>query len=684
MITRSPMCRQARRQDPKHVLREEATRVLTAGGPVVLCGTIRAMGTTWAQSVVNAARAYSGVRVFGVQIEQEANLRYLTFDTEVAAFWLDPDRAAGEVVAALAKHYPIEGRVAPAPMVSDEAAERRFRDVLLGACDIVDLANLPIDRHVATRQLMLRSLFVPLKVRLEREAGRDMEAEELVALERRRRPGGGAGQAAASSEPGASKGPAPPTLSARGAVTLSQVGQRLQQSRRLVVLGEPGAGKTTLLRWVATAYLLRLRGDSDWAALPAVDTLPDESWLPILIRCRELGAEQLSGALDDMLGHVLHRSELAAAEVEALKAAISQRLDDGTALLLIDGLDEITEPGTRARFCRQLEQIYLARPNTPIIATSRIVGYREMGYRIGRGFEHVTLAELDRSDKDDFVRRWCAVTEPPDRQHVTTTQLVSDIHSTDRIERLTGNPLLLTTMALVKRNVGKLPDRRADLYREAVHVLLNWRAEVDEPIDHHEAMPQLEYIAYAMADRGVQQLADDEIIDLLDQMRVEYPTVHPIRRRTAAELIRLLERRTGLLEESGYVRQPGRLAPVFEFRHLTFQEYLAALALVEGRFPGRDRGKSLAENVGPLAGRLGDGSGEAEPAVVESWREPIRLCVTICNDDDVDGVLAAVLTPGVDDTPARPPGPAPSSLPSVLRTSRTSPTPPRSAYSSAW
>jgi HEAT repeat protein len=273
-----------------------------------------------------------------------------------------------------------------------------------------------------------------------------------------------------------------------------------------------------------------------------------------------------------------------------------------------------------------------------------------MGYRIGRGFDHFTVAELDRSDKDDFIRRWCAVTEPPDRQKTATTQLVSDIHSTDRIERLTGNPMLLTTMALVKRSVGKLPDRRADLYQQAVQVLLSWRPEVDKPIDHREAMPQLEYLAYAMTDRGVQRLTEDDIIALLGQMRLQHRSVHAIRRHTAADFIRLLERRTGLLEESGYVRQSGRLAPVFEFRHLTFQEYLAALALVDGRFPGRDRKESLADNVGRLAGRLGSGPGDAEPSVVDSWREPVRLCATICNDDDVDSLLNAILTPGSGET----------------------------------
>jgi HEAT repeat protein len=640
-------------------LREEVTRVLTAGGPVVLCGTIRAMGTTWAQSVVNAARGFSGVRVFGVQIERDANLRYLTFDTEVASFWLDPDRATNEVVAALRKYYPVEPGANSSSPVSDPAAEHRFRDLLLEACDIIDLANMPTDRQLVTRHLTLRSLFVPLKVQVEREAGQDVEAEEFIALEHRRRRARSGGQARVHPSPSARDGESsrlqagsplarqtlitPPSVR-RVQSSLAPVGQRLQQSRRLVILGDPGAGKTTLLRWMATAYLLRLRGDADWSVLPAVHTLPDENWLPVLIRCRDLGPEQLSGTLEDMVTLMLRRSELAAAEVNILKEVVAQRLDSGTALLLIDGLDEISDSAARARFCQHLEQIHLARPSTPIIATSRIVGYREMGYRIGRGFEHLTVADLGASDKDDFIRRWCAVTEQPSRQHTAEAQLMADIHGTDRIERLTSNPLLLTTMALVKRKVGKLPDHRSDLYREAVDVLLNWRSEVDEPIDHHEAMPQLLYLAYAMSDRGVQQLTDDEIVALLDEMRAEYPRMHSIRRRPTEEFIRLLERRTGILVESGHVRLPGRLAPVFEFRHLTFQEYLAALAIVRGLFPGRDRSKSLAKRVGPLAGRLSSGSDEPEATIATTWRETLRLCVTICDPDDVDSVLSAVLT----------------------------------------
>lgn len=315
--------------------------------------------------------------------------------------------------------------------------------------------------------------------------------------------------------------------------------------------------------------------------------------------------------------------------------------------MLVDGLDEITVPAARARFCRQIEQIHITVPRAPVIATSRIVGYREMGLRIGRGFEHATVLDLTADDKDEFVRKWCTLTEPVARRQDAEAELIKDIHSTDRIERLTGNPMLLTTMALVKKKVGKLPSRRADLYGEAVGVLLNWRSDVDEILDPREALPQLEYLAYAMCAAGVQQMRADEIISLLARMRREFSSVRAVRRHEPEEFLSLLERRTGIVVEIGKVRHQGQLVPAYEFRHLTFQEYLAGLALVEGRFPGRNRSRSLAENISPLAAKtsaIQDAIGDDDLAVSDNWREALRLCVMSCNDDNVDSALLAIAT----------------------------------------
>jgi hypothetical protein len=313
----------------------------------------------------------------------------------------------------------------------------------------------------------------------------------------------------------------------------------------------------------------------------------------------------------------------------------------------VDGLDEITDPTLRVRFCRQLESIAVAYPEVPMITTSRIVGYREMSFRIGRGFEHVTVADLSKEDKDEFARRWCQTTEPEERCERSIQELIQAIHSSDRIERLTGNPMLLTTLALVKRKVGKLPSRRADLYREAVEVLLNWRSEVDKPLDRREALPQLEYVAYEMCRRGEQRLREDEIVALLQKVREDYPNIRPVQQHSAEEFLKILERRTGILVEVGTEKHEGWPVPVYEFRHLTFQEYLAGLALVTGHFPGHDKTRNLAQRIAPLAGLAKEREvriGVKELVTSENWREALRLCIASCNDDDVDEALEAILT----------------------------------------
>jgi len=57
-------------------------------------------------------------------------------------------------------------------------------------------------------------------------------------------------------------------------------------------------------------------------------------------------------------------------------------------------------------FCQELERTAARYPEAPIVVTSRIVGYRDMPYRMGSGFEHGQIAELNREDKDLFARRW--------------------------------------------------------------------------------------------------------------------------------------------------------------------------------------------------------------------------------------------------------------------------------------
>jgi hypothetical protein len=516
-------------------------------------------------------------------------------------------------------------------------AERRYRELALEACDIIDLAGLPEqDRFLAMRNIVLRQLFIPLRLRMS--AADDSSP----------------GDKSPSAYPDA---PNPETLllgSPQPARSQVSVGSILTEGARVMILGDPGGGKSTLLRWIATAYLLKLKRDSALTKFPDVETLPDVNLLPIIVRCRDLDKHALTGTLDDILARTLRKSEMDKRQSELLSALFRSRLEEGIAILLIDGLDEISDPSVRATFCKQIESISLAFPKSRLLVTSRIVGYREMGFRLGRGFVHSRIAELTNDDRDEFARRWCQLTEPG-RAEEKTQELIRGIHASDRIERLTGNPMLLTTMALVKRKVGKLPNRRHELYWEAVQVLLNWRSDVDEPIDKDEALPQLEYVAYEMCRLGTKRTTEPELMELLAQVRNKYKNIRPIMNRSPREFLTALERRTSILIESGKTMRGGVEVGIFEFRHLTFQEYLAALAIVRGHYPGHSKKKKLRERVAPLAAsavsNAADAAGRVDFEVAENWREVLRLTTSICNDDDVDEVMLAIARPSKKEPP---------------------------------
>jgi tetratricopeptide (TPR) repeat protein len=95
---------------------EEASKALSDGGPVVLCATVRAIGTGWAHRLVHAAQVQgSRKRIFPVRMEQDAYLDQIAADMAVAEYWRDASGGIHSLLQALGKHYPLELEGAPPP-----------------------------------------------------------------------------------------------------------------------------------------------------------------------------------------------------------------------------------------------------------------------------------------------------------------------------------------------------------------------------------------------------------------------------------------------------------------------------------------------------------------------------------------------------------------------------------------
>ncbi|UCF94732.1 MAG: caspase family protein, partial [Desulfobacterales bacterium] len=380
--------------------------------------------------------------------------------------------------------------------------------------------------------------------------------------------------------------------SARSRETVTEVKIKVQEAlashRRLVVVGDPGCGKTTLLRYLALTYARDLAGKE---GLVQQRLALSEQRLPILLPLRDFASHLETHYTDPSLdGPKLLldylRSFFANQDIALPEDFFANRLRNGNCAALLDGVDEVAELNTRHRIARMIERFTIAYPENRYVITSRIVGYTGNA-RLGEEYTVTKVRDFTRADIERFVGYWNLAVEhalaredtPFARQQAVqqTNVLLQAIDGSERVRELAVNPLLLTVIALVQRYRAQLPERRTELYEEAIEVLLGkWdeakgletkSSMAGRELDAGDRRSLLEPIALWMMEQHAREIEADDLRSQLNHQFLKATSDPRQAEQAVDEFVRLINERSGLLTERGQ--------GIYSFSHLTFQEHLA-------------------------------------------------------------------------------------------------------------
>ena len=371
------------------------------------------------------------------------------------------------------------------------------------------------------------------------------------------------------------------------------IGEILKEESKLAILAKPGGGKSTLIKRIAIAYAFPERRKQ------INDSLPDKSWFPIFLRCRELG-DRVTQSITEIIHNIPNRAEIKAqipSCIEDFSIIVSEALQNGNALLLIDGLDEIAEENNRIKFVEQLRTFIATYPTLNIIVTSREAGFRIVAGSLASYCENYTVSSLIEPEIRKLCENWHkAIFDESENTIKEAEKLSNLILNNSKIKFLAENPLLLTTLLFVKRWVGYLPSKVTVLYQEMIKFLLvTWG--VHDKLDVDETESQLAFVAYWMTKNGQQTISAEELKNCLKEARKQMPDVLEFTNINPSDFIKQVELRSSLLVMSkpSYNGCPA----IYEFLHLNFQEYLTAKAIAEEHIPQLDRKDKIVDIIKP-------------------------------------------------------------------------------------
>lgn len=196
--------------------------------------------------------------------------------------------------------------------------------------------------------------------------------------------------------------------------------EAVETHKKLMVLGKPGSGKTTFLKYLAISCL---------------NEKFHSELVPIFVTLRTYSEAKGSPSLEEYILDELQHRKVTKEESELL-------LDNGKALILLDGLDEVKdEHDDRVR--QDIEIFSIRWLKNRFAITCRIAAEGEAFER----FTNLEVADFDDKQIEIFINKWFL-----GKDQTNVEILLEKLRNNQSVKELAKTPLLLTLICFLFEN----------------------------------------------------------------------------------------------------------------------------------------------------------------------------------------------------------------------------------------
>ncbi len=341
----------------------------------------------------------------------------------------------------------------------------------------------------------------------------------------------------------------------------------LNEFNKLVVLGDPGSGKSTILKHLAYNICTNRPVESQFSDL-----------VPVIIKGSEF-AKYVSTTSKNLSEFIVDQID------KKYELLFTQKLEGNQLLVLVDGIDEINIASLRHTVVNRINAFIAQYPDTKIIVSSRIVGYKET--RLNGHFNHLQVMKFGEDQIRQFITNWyLSVVSSSDSNFEKAKEfsksLFDSIKQNKSVLNMASNPLLVTIITLIHYQGGTLPEKRASLYDIATSTFLeNWvrqrESQRNSNFDKETLVSILAPISYYIHQNFTTGLIAES--KLKELFKKEYRNIYPYQNareetQDLKDIIDFLREDAGFLFEKG-LDENGE--SMFGFVHQTFQEYFTSI-----------------------------------------------------------------------------------------------------------